>query len=342
MGLTWDITDEFRARATRSHDIRAPNLTELYAGTSAGHSSIVDFVRGPQFVNAQAEIYTQGNPNLKPEDSDTTTLGLVYQPEWLPGFSASVDAYQIEISNAIASVGAQKIVQDCAAGSASQCAFILRNTDGSLFGINTEPQNLQSIQTEGVDFESSYNFSMNDLVGFGGDYTRLRTDCRLVGRGATGDLAAAYFGDGDQTLDYRTFQDHVAPDTTSNLLFKGAVSDRSRSVYTGLIRVGKDARGTNAFQTNRNLKLSEDAWAESIPNLVIENNDVHCSHASAVGPIDEEQRFYLESRGVPTVVAERLVVAGFFAEVLDQLPDSGLRSRLDGEVAAKLQAVLAS
>jgi outer membrane receptor protein involved in Fe transport len=169
MGLTWDITDEFRARATRSHDIRAPNLTELYAGTSAGHSSIVDFVRGSQFVNAQAEIYTQGNPNLKPEDSDTTTLGLVYQPEWLPGFSTSVDAYQIEISNAIASVGAQKIVQDCAAGSASQCAFILRNTDGSLFGIDTEPQNLQSIQTEGVDFESSYNFSMKDVVGFGGD-----------------------------------------------------------------------------------------------------------------------------------------------------------------------------
>ncbi len=179
------------------------------------------------------------------------------------------------------------------------------------------------------------------LVGFGGDYARVRTDCRLLGRGATGNLVAAYFGDGDQTLDYRTFQDHVAPDTTSNLLFKGAVSDRSRSVYTGLIRVGKDARGTNAFQTNRNIKLSEDAWAESVPNLMIENNDVHCSHASAVGPIDEEQRFYLESRGVPTVVAERLIVAGFFAEVLDQLPVPDLRDRLDAAVAAKLRAVLA-
>jgi Fe-S cluster assembly protein SufD len=179
------------------------------------------------------------------------------------------------------------------------------------------------------------------LVGFGGDYTRVRTDCRLLGRGSTGNLIAAYFGDGDQTLDYRTFQDHVAPDTTSNLLFKGAVSDRSRSVYTGLIHVGKEARGTNAFQTNRNIKLSEDAWAESVPNLMIENNDVHCSHASAVGPIDEEQRFYLESRGVPTVVAERLIVAGFFAEVLDQLPVHDLRARLDAAVSAKLRAVLA-
>ena len=178
------------------------------------------------------------------------------------------------------------------------------------------------------------------LAGFGGDYTRVRTDCRLVGRGATGDLVAAYFGDGDQMLDYRTFQDHVAPDTTSNLLFKGAVSDRSRSVYTGLIRVGKEARGTNAFQTNRNIKLSDEAWAESIPNLMIENNDVHCSHASAVGPIDEEQRFYLESRGIPTVVAERLIVAGFFAEVLDKLPVAELRADLDAAVSSKLRAVL--
>ena len=105
----------------------------------------------------------------------------------------------------------------------------------------------------------------------GGDYARLRTDCRLVGRGATGDLLSAYFGEGDQTLDFRTFQDHRAPDTTSNLLFKGAVGGRSHSVYTGLIRVRKEARGTNAFQTNRNIKLSDDAWAESVPNLEIEN-----------------------------------------------------------------------
>jgi Fe-S cluster assembly protein SufD len=197
-----------------------------------------------------------------------------------------------------------------------------------------------SIGTLGIEAEDQASVTAG-LAGFGGDYTRVRTDCRLVGRGATGNLLAAYFGDGDQTLDYRTFQDHVAPDTTSNLLFKGTVSDRSRSVYTGLIRVAKAARGTNAFQTNRNIKLSDDAWAESVPNLQIENNDVHCSHASAVGPIDEEQRFYLESRGVPTRVAERLIVAGFFAEVFDQLPASDLRPTLDAAVAAKLSAVLA-
>jgi Fe-S cluster assembly protein SufD len=174
-------------------------------------------------------------------------------------------------------------------------------------------------------------------VGFGGDYARLRTDCRMVGRGATGELDAVYFGEGDQTLDFRTFQDHIAPDCTSNLLFKGAGGGRSRSVYTGMIRVGKQARGTNAFQTNRNVKLSEGAWAESVPNLVIENNDVRCSHASAVGPVDEEQRFYLESRGVPTEEAERLIVSGFFDEVLTRLPVAGVAVPLRGTVAAKFE-----
>jgi Fe-S cluster assembly protein SufD len=158
------------------------------------------------------------------------------------------------------------------------------------------------------------------LVALGGGSTRVRTDCRLAGRGANGDLLAAYFGESDQMLDFRTFQYHDAPDTTSNLLFKGAVGGRSRAVYTGLIRVDKAARGTNAFQTNRNVKLSDQAWAESVPNLEIETNDVHCSHASTVGPVDAEQRFYLESRGVPPRVADRLIVAGFFDEVIRQLP----------------------
>jgi Fe-S cluster assembly protein SufD len=190
------------------------------------------------------------------------------------------------------------------------------------------------LQVASVDADASLR---STTVGFGGDYARLRTDCRMVGRGATGELDAVYFGEGDQTLDFRTFQDHVAPDCTSNLLFKGAVGGRSRSVYTGMIRVGKEARGTNAFQTNRNVKLSDGAWAESVPNLVIENNDVRCSHASAVGPIDEEQRFYLESRGVPTDEAERLIVSGFFDEVLGRAPVASVVPLLRSTVAAKFE-----
>jgi Fe-S cluster assembly protein SufD len=177
------------------------------------------------------------------------------------------------------------------------------------------------------------------LVGLGGAYARLRTDCRLSGRGASGDLLAAYFGDGDQTLDFRTFQFHDAPDTTSNLLFKGAVAGRSRSVYTGLIKVAPEARGTNAFQTNRNVKLSDEAWAESVPNLEIETNDVRCSHASTVGPVDPEQRFYLESRGVPPTVADRLIVAGFFDEVVRQLPVAEVAAEVRAAIAAKLDRV---
>lgn len=190
------------------------------------------------------------------------------------------------------------------------------------------------LQVSRVDAEATLR---STSVGFGGDYARLRTDCRMVGPGASGELDAIYFGERDQTLDFRTFQEHVAPDCTSNLLFKGAVGGKSRSVYTGLIRVGKEARGTNAFQTNRNIKLSEYAWAESVPNLVIENNDVHCSHASAVGPIDEEQRFYLESRGLPTDLAERLIVSGFFGEVLAKLPMSGLAPPLARTIATKFE-----
>jgi Fe-S cluster assembly protein SufD len=173
-------------------------------------------------------------------------------------------------------------------------------------------------------------------AGFGGAYARTRADTRLVGRGAHGDLLSLYFADESQTLDFRTYQDHVAPDTTSRLLYKGVVGGHSSSIYTGLIRVRPEARGTNAFQTNRNLKLSDTAWAESVPNLEIENNDVRCSHASTVSPVDEEQRFYLESRGVPAEAAERLIVAGFLEEVLEAIPVAAAAPALRSAVAAKL------
>jgi Fe-S cluster assembly protein SufD len=173
-------------------------------------------------------------------------------------------------------------------------------------------------------------------VALGGDYARLTIDSTMVGRGGSGEMFAAWFGEADQTHDFRTMQDHLAPQTTSNLVFKGAVEDRARSVYTGLIHIGKEAKGVNAFQTNRNVKLSEDSWAESVPNLEIENNDVRCSHASAVGPVDEDQRFYLESRGVRPATAERLIVLGFFEEILSRLPVPAAAAPLRAEIAAKL------
>jgi Fe-S cluster assembly protein SufD len=179
---------------------------------------------------------------------------------------------------------------------------------------------------------------LTSLAALGGDYARHRIDTILAGAGGQGDVVAVYHGAGHQALDFRTFQDHVAPHTRSELLFKGAVDDHSRSIYTGLIRIEKDASDVSAFQTNRNVKLSPHAWAESVPNLEIENNDVRCSHASAVGPIDEDQRFYLESRGVPTAVAERLVVLGFYQEVLDSLPVPAMAGAIGRVLATRLEA----
>jgi Fe-S cluster assembly protein SufD len=173
-------------------------------------------------------------------------------------------------------------------------------------------------------------------VTLGGDYVRARTEARLSGKGGTTKQVALYFAGGTQMHDFRTIQDHDAPHTSSDLLFKGAVQDNAASVYTGLIKIRKHANGTTAYQTNRNLTLSEGAWAESVPNLDIETNDVKCSHASTIGPIDEEQRFYLESRGIRPEIAERLVVLGFFDEVIAQLPAGAIADDLRVRVSNKL------
>ena len=173
-------------------------------------------------------------------------------------------------------------------------------------------------------------------VALGGDYARVSTAARLLGQGSNTRQVALYFAGGTQMHDFRTLQEHAAPRTTSDLLFKGAVQDTAKSVYTGLIKIHNNAKGSVAYQTNRNLTLSHGAWAESVPNLEIETNDVKCSHASTVGPIDEDQLFYLESRGVNPDVAQRLVVLGFFDEVLAQLPVGNLAASLRQQVANKL------
>ena len=177
----------------------------------------------------------------------------------------------------------------------------------------------------------------SSAVALGGDYARLRSESLLAGDNAESDLMAVYFGDHVQMLDFRTLQDHDAPNTRSDLLFKGAVEDQAHSVYSGLIRLRPTARKANASQTNRNLVLTEGAGAESIPNLEIEANDVRCSHASAVGPIDEDQLYYLESRGVPPAEAERLIVLGFFDDVLDRLPIPTLARALRRTVVEKVE-----
>ncbi|MFV0259275.1 MAG: SufB/SufD family protein [Acidimicrobiales bacterium] len=174
------------------------------------------------------------------------------------------------------------------------------------------------------------------VAAFGARYARTRTDSRLLGRRSRSEMTAAYYGDGEQIHDFRVFQHHEAADTRSDLLFKGAQDDASGSIYSGMIHIHPEGSGTDAFQTNRNVKLSPDAWAWSVPNLEIENNDVRCSHASTVSPVDPDQQFYLHSRGVPPVEADRLIVEGFFDQVIDRFPTAAVRARIEGLVADEL------
>ena len=157
-------------------------------------------------------------------------------------------------------------------------------------------------------------------VGLGASYDRVRADVAVEGKDARSEILSAYLGDGTQVHDIRTLQDHVAPRTTSELLCQGAVAGTSRSVYSGLIRVHRGAVRSDARQTNHNLVLDEGAHADSVPNLDILENDVRCSHASTVGPVDEDQRYYIESRGVAPEMAEGLIVRGFFDAIIDRSP----------------------
>jgi Fe-S cluster assembly protein SufD len=177
----------------------------------------------------------------------------------------------------------------------------------------------------------------SSAVALGGDYARLRSEARLEGSGAESDLLAVYFGDETQIHDFRTLQDHAAPHTRSNLLFKGAVEDEAHSVYSGMVRLRPEAQRSEAYQTNRNLVLSEGAGAESIPNLEIEANDVKCSHASTVGPVDDDQRYYLATRGIPPEEADRLIVMGFFEDVIARLPVRSLVDPLREAVTRKIE-----
>ena len=165
-------------------------------------------------------------------------------------------------------------------------------------------------------------------VGLGGDLARLDMAIDLDGQGSSADIVGVFFGYGDQVLDYRMVLNHRGPKSTSNVLLKGAVEDASQSVFSGLVRIEKTAMGASAFETNRNLVLSPDAKANSIPNLEILCDDVICGHGSSVGPLEEDHLYYLGSRGISPERAERLLVRGFFKEVLDRLPVSGMETAL--------------
>jgi Fe-S cluster assembly protein SufD len=172
--------------------------------------------------------------------------------------------------------------------------------------------------------------------GFGSKKGKTRIQNDLSGRGATSRVTGAYFADGEQHLDYDTFQEHIAPDCTSDFAFKGALRDHATAVWRGMIRVEKDAQKTNAYQECRNLMLSPTTHAVPIPGLEILANDVRCTHGATVGRVDREQLFYLMTRGLPRPEAERLVVRGFFQDVLDRIELEPVREAVTNALEARI------
>jgi Fe-S cluster assembly protein SufD len=175
--------------------------------------------------------------------------------------------------------------------------------------------------------------------GFGSKKGKTRIQNDLNGRGATSRVTGAYFADGEQHLDYDTFQEHIAPDCESDFAFKGALRDHATAVWRGMIRVEKDAQKTNAYQECRNLMLSPTTHAVPIPGLEILANDVRCTHGATVGRVDREQLFYLMARGLPRAEAERLIVRGFFQDVLDRIELEPVREAVTAALEARIPQI---
>jgi Fe-S cluster assembly protein SufD len=173
--------------------------------------------------------------------------------------------------------------------------------------------------------------------GLGSKLTKTFLNARLIGQGATALLSGVFFADGTQHLDLDTEQNHEAPHCKSDLLYKGALKGNARTVWQGMIRVAKNAQKTDGYQANRNLILSDQARADSIPGLEILADDVRCTHGSTVSRIDEEEVFYLMSRGIGRLESESLLVNAFFTPVLDRIPLASVRERLQKEIAKKMK-----
>jgi Fe-S cluster assembly protein SufD len=219
------------------------------------------------------------------------------------------------------------------------------NTAVELFvedGAKLEYVSLQNLSRETWHFASHHARVERDAEldwvsgGFGSKKGKVRIQNDLAGEGATSQVTGAYFTDGNQHLDYDTFQEHIAPSTTSDFAFKGALRDTSTAVWRGMIRVERDAQKTNAYQENRNLMLSPTTHAVPIPGLEIMANDVRCTHGATVGRVDRDQLFYLMARGLSRGEAERLIVRGFFEDVLARVGLEPVREALAAALEARI------
>jgi Fe-S cluster assembly protein SufD len=258
---------------------------------------------------------------------------------WLHGENTSVFPHLLLVTDELAKVtvvehfrsldrsapGFACGVNDLIAGPGAKVTYVCAQTWG---------ENVRALQmnTTTVDHDASA-LSLN--LHLGGKYSRFESLSRLIGEGGRSDLLAVSVADGDQEFDARTLQDHASPHTASDLLYKNALDDRARCTFGGLIRVEPHAHFTDAYQKVRNLLLSDDSEANSMPGLEILADNVRCTHGATSGQIDEEELFYLRSRGITVNVAQRLIVTGFLNEVIQRLDQPAIADHLRGLIGDK-------
>src|SRR6202171_6512049 len=258
---------------------------------------------------------------------------------WLHGENASVFPHLLLVADELAKVtviesfrsldrqspGFACGVNDLIAGPGAKITYVCAQTWG---------ENVRALQmnTTTVDHDASA-LSLN--LHLGGKYSRFESLSRLIGEGGRSDLLAVSVADGDQEFDARTLQDHVSPHTASDLLSKSAPDDRARCTFGGLIRVEPHAHFTDAYQKVRNLLLSDDSEANSMPGLEILADNVRCTHGATSGQVEADELFYLRTRGIPIPVAQRLIVTGFLNEVIQRLDQPAIAAHLHGLIEQK-------
>src|ERR1700682_5076209 len=260
---------------------------------------------------------------------------------WLHGENASVFPHLLLVTDELAKVtviesfrsldrqspGFACGVNDLIAGPGAKITYVCAQTWG---------ENVRALQmnTTTVDHDASA-LSLN--LHLGGRYSRFESLSRLIGEGGRSDLLAVSVADGEQEFDARTLQDHVSPHTASDLLYKNALDDRARSTFGGLIRVEPHAHFTDAYQKVRNLLLSDDSEANSMPGLEILADNVRCTHGATSGQVDKDELFYLRTRGISVSVAQRLIVTGFLNEVIQRLDQPAIAAHLHQLIEVKFQ-----
>jgi Fe-S cluster assembly protein SufD len=251
---------------------------------------------------------------------------------WLHGENASVFPHLLLVTDELAKVtviesfrsldrqvsGFACGVNDLITGPGAKVAYICAQNWGT---------NVVALQmnTTIVDHDAS---AMSLNLHLGGKYSRFESLSRLIGEGGRSDLLAISVANGTQEFDARTLQDHVSPHTASDLLYKNALDARARTTFGGLIRVEPHAHFTDAYQKVRNLLLSDDSEANSMPGLEILADNVRCTHGATSGQIDKDELFYLRTRGIPVPVAQRLIVSGFLNEVIQRLDHEAIGDHL--------------